>query len=232
MTDTAPAAWMVANDPNLPAWQVDTLNALAAQGALYGVPPSVLAGIDQAESSGQGGAINSSGYGGFFGLGAGHTYPGGSPSSSLLETTTPGAFTAQAQIAASEFSSLLAKQGGDIYAAEKAYQGGSSEGDTVLASLGIPGGPGQAAGNPASTPAQTTSVVSAAAGTVAGALGLPWFGGSGSIMQDVLHVVLIFVFVAAGIGLILLGAGRLFPGVTTTIASTAGTAVGAAAKAP
>lgn len=227
-------SWTVANDPNLPAWQVDTLNTLAGENALFGVPPSVLAGIDQAESSGSGGAINSSGYGGYFGLGAGHTYPGGSPPASLLDSTTPQAFATQAQIAASEFSSLLASQGGDIYAAERAYQGGGNEGTNVFASLGIPSGPGQATGTAGSTPAQLTSVggdIYNAAGSVAGALGLPWFPSLSSILKGVFHIALVISFVAAGIAMILLGAARLFPGVTTTITETAGTAAGAAAKA-
>lgn len=225
--------WYVANDPNLPAWQVDTLNQLADAGLLYGVPPSVLAGIDQAESSGQGGAVNPEGFGGYFGLGSGTAYPGGTATPAILHGTDPTSFSDQAQIAASEFAALLAKQGGDIYTAEQVYQtgrpSGFGEGDRVLASLGIPGGSGQA--TPSSSPGVTGTVTTSALGDiagatapglVAGALGLPFFGGASSVVKDVFQVVLTLVFVAGGIGLILLGATRLFPGVTRTVTSVAG----------
>ena len=112
-----------ASDSRIPGWENQQLNQLYQSGQLYGVDPQILAGIDQAESSGQGGSINPQGYGGFFGLGANSTYPGGQSSPGLL-------------------------QGGNIYEAEQAYQQGGQnagsyatnpgEGDSVFAALGLP----------------------------------------------------------------------------------------------
>lgn len=122
----------------IPTWEQADLGQLGAAGELSGVSPQILAAIDQAESSGQGGGINTSGYGGFFGLGAGQSYPAGTPSSALLSDPSQQSFDSQAVLASSEFASLLQRTGGDVYAAESAYQGGSSEGTSVFASLGVP----------------------------------------------------------------------------------------------
>ncbi len=91
----------------MPAWEVTQLQSLSAQGLLHGVDPLALAAIAKNESGFEaaGPGINSSGYGGYFGLGAGSAYPGGTPSSSLLLTNSPASFDTQAQIA----SSLVAK---------------------------------------------------------------------------------------------------------------------------
>lgn len=125
--------------PNIPAWQWVELQSLAAENALSGIDPTILGAIDQAESSGQGGYTNSEGYGGFFGLGVNTQYPGGfQVNSQVMGSTSPTAFDYQAETAASEFASLLASHGGNAYAAESAYQGGSSEGTSIFSSLNIP----------------------------------------------------------------------------------------------
>ncbi len=134
MTMTSSEQWA-----SVPSWELDQLGQLSSQGQLSGVDPHILAAVDQAESSGQGGGINSAGYGGFFGLSDSATYPGGwATSPGLLQSTSPSAFDAQAQAAAAEFASLLAGNANNPYAAETAYQGGSSEGTSVFANLGIP----------------------------------------------------------------------------------------------
>ena len=131
----------------IPAWQQSELEQLSASGQLSGVDPQILAAIDQAESSGQGGGLNSAGYGGWFGLAPNRAYPGGNMvSTATLTSTTPTAYAAQAQTAAAEFASLLKLEGGDPLRAESAYQQGpnapytgSGEGVDVFRSLGIGG---------------------------------------------------------------------------------------------
>lgn len=121
--------------PAVPAWELADLDQLSSEGELSGLNPTVLGAIDQAESSGNGGGINSEGYGGYFGLGVGKTYPGQTApvSSSLLSSVSPAAFIAQAQIAAAEFASLLKGTGGNAEEAEQNYQGGGTEGSSILA---------------------------------------------------------------------------------------------------
>jgi hypothetical protein len=140
-------SWYTASDPNIPSWEDQQLNALFNTGNLDNVPPEILAAITQAESSGQGGAINSAGYGGYFGLGAGHSYPGGVSSAGLLDTTGTSSYDQQAEIAASEFESLLQRDANNPYAAESNYQGGGSEGTNIFSALGIPTNVGSAAAN-------------------------------------------------------------------------------------
>jgi hypothetical protein len=125
--------------PSIPSWEWSELQNLGSAGDLSGVNPLAIGAIDQAESSGVGGGINSAGYGGFFGLGEDSTYPGGSPSPALLEATSTSAFDTQAEIAASAFNEYLTEAGGDPVAAEEIYQTGSASGPTegskILASL-------------------------------------------------------------------------------------------------
>jgi hypothetical protein len=153
---------------SLPGWEVTQLQELANSGSLDGVDPHILAAIDQAESSGSGGGINSEGYGGWFGLHVGNAYPTGSINAATMSSTSQQAFDEQAQIAAGEFASLLESHNSDPYAAEQAYQGGGSEGTDIFASFGIPGSesgysvsPDPVAtatltGNTSGTPASTT----------------------------------------------------------------------------
>lgn len=123
----------------IPQWEIVQLENLSGSGQLSGVDPLDLAVIDQAESSGRGGGINSSGYGGWFGLGVGKQYPTGSISAATMRSTTPQAFDQQATVAAGEFASLLGQHGGNPIAAEMAYQGGSTEGAKLFQQAGIGG---------------------------------------------------------------------------------------------
>jgi hypothetical protein len=227
--------------PAIPAWQAQQLQALASQGDLSGVDPAILAAIDQAESSGQGGAINSSGYGGYFGLGAGSSYPAGSPTAALLQGTGPAAFDTQAELAASEYASLLEATGGNTYAAEAAYQTGlgsgisSTEGTNVFASLGVP----LTASGAAPASGTTNAVLTSSSGGPVGAVinsAVPGLSVGTSLLNDItggaaggvvasaekgaFSILVTIAFVAAALGLILLGLTRLFPGVTRTITTT------------
>lgn len=143
--------WYTANDPNIPQWENQELNQLYGAGSLDYVPPEILAGISQAESSGIGGSINPQGYGGFFGLGQNSSYGPFTDTPSELQQNTPSSFAQQAQAAAYDFGSLLQKYGGNVTEAENAYQSGpnssasvlnnpNAEGISVLNRLGVPTG--------------------------------------------------------------------------------------------
>jgi len=116
-----------------PPWQEQVLQSLAAQGKLSGLNPLDIAGIEEAETGGwSGGAINPSGYGGYFGLStadgptAVELNTGGAstpPSASTLSS-----YTVQAQDAANIFSQQLQRYGGNIAQAETGYQDGSYSG--------------------------------------------------------------------------------------------------------
>lgn len=81
----------------IPEWEVQQLNALGQQNKLSGIPPYVLAGIAENESSGEqaGAGINSSGYGGYFGANQTEI------PSSVLQTSSKQSFDQQAQATAS-----------------------------------------------------------------------------------------------------------------------------------
>jgi hypothetical protein len=135
--------------PPIPAWEIQSLQNLAAKGQLYGIPPQIIAYIDSAESSGNtgGSSRSSTGYGGWFGLKDNTAYPGGTLTSAQLNDTTPAGFALQAQIAASEFASLLTKNGGNPLKAEQAYQGSTTGDGTKIfekyvSGLTITPGPG------------------------------------------------------------------------------------------
>jgi len=179
---------------NLPAWEITSLDQLYSAGLLSGVTPDILAAIDLAESSGQGGSINSAGYGGWFGLGANSNYgPGWQDTPALLHGTNQTAFDVQAETAAHEFAKMLAAKGSGILQAESAYQTGPNapydpfgEGVRVFQGLGIGGTatgynpnvvgpePVNLAGPPPAGGGQVNiqpGQGNAAAGEVAGALG-------------------------------------------------------------
>lgn len=110
--------------PAIPSWQRNALDSLSGAGSLYGLSPRVLAVIDKEESGGDGGGINATDYGGFFGENEAATYPGGTTTPSLLEATTPASFDTQAEIAASSYVEDLASTGGNYVSAEEVYQSG------------------------------------------------------------------------------------------------------------
>lgn len=123
---------------SIPQSQIDLFNSLAAQNLLYGVPAIILEAIDLAESGGTPGYVNAEGYGGLFGLAANTPYKGGTLSPGELAGTDEQSIQIQAIICASEFANLLDQNGGNVYAAETTYQGGSSEGVGIMQSMGIP----------------------------------------------------------------------------------------------
>lgn len=163
----------------LPPAQTQTLDYLSQQNLLSGVPPSVLGAIDTAESSGQGGAINSSGYGGWFGLGAGTPYPGGYqiPASEMSSTGWQ-SFVDQAEATAAEFQGLLASHGGNVYAAERAYQGGGNEGTNVFAAQGVPLYVAPSAITPAGTAQAADAQLAGTLSGIWGSTGSPSAGGA------------------------------------------------------
>ena len=126
-----------ANWAPIPAWEQATLKQLSAQGKLSGVPPEYLAAIAQAESNGIGGGINSSNYGGFFGLAPNTAYPNGSLTMAQLLGTDKASFSAQAETAAAAYASYLKAANGNAYAAEMHYQGGRTQGVGVMQSYGL-----------------------------------------------------------------------------------------------
>jgi hypothetical protein len=103
-------------ETGIPTWEAQQLAKLSAEGLLHGVPTLALASVAKNESGFEvaGPGINSSGYGGYFGLGAGSAYPGGTPSSSLLLTNSPASFDTQAEIASSLIAAGAAKAGGSV----------------------------------------------------------------------------------------------------------------------
>lgn len=120
-------AWPKGFDPN----QQAQLEQLSQQGLLSNIPPQIIAYIQQAESSfgyNAGGVINSSGFGGYFGLAKSQKYPAGSTTPALLHDTSPTGYAQQAIIAASAFASYLNANNGDFIAAENTYQTGKASG--------------------------------------------------------------------------------------------------------
>jgi hypothetical protein len=129
---------------SIPGWEQSQLTQLASENALSGVNPVILGAIDQAESSGDPGAPNPEGYGGFFGLSPTTTYPGGNIVGSGEGQDTVQEFDKEAIIAAAEFNSLLAGAGGDPIQAEYHYQqggGAQPESDQALESGNFGDGP-------------------------------------------------------------------------------------------
>jgi len=160
-----PAPTTTLNWAPIPSAQITWLNNLSNAGKLWGIPPQILAVIDFAESGGEtaGAGINSSGYGGYFGLGTG-SYPGGSVTAAQLNANNQASFEAQAQVAASEFASLLTKNGNNPVAAEQAYQTGSptgtpSEGAKMMAQYtnGLSIKPGTGSASSSSTGSSSSS---------------------------------------------------------------------------
>ena len=116
-----------------PTWQTQQLDSLAAQNKLFGVNPLVLAGIASGESGYEvrGPGINSSGYGGFFGLGqhSSYSFGGSTFQDTPAELMDPGSasFALQAQTAAAEVAHLLSGSGGNLQKALASYTGGGPD---------------------------------------------------------------------------------------------------------
>lgn len=92
-----------------PPWQVKDLQNLASSGQLSGVNPLVLAGIAQEESGFEvaGAGYNSSGYGGFYGLGTSPYAGGNQESVASLKDPSEASFLHQSITAAAAFNSYM-----------------------------------------------------------------------------------------------------------------------------
>lgn len=121
----------------IPTWEASQLDSLAGQNRLDQVQPDIIAVIDLAESHGQGGYVNSEGYGGWFGLSQQDIYSEGG--NVPLTGTSQHDFDVQAETAAKIFANLLAQSNGNPELAEQKYQGGSHEGSSLMQEYGITG---------------------------------------------------------------------------------------------
>jgi hypothetical protein len=129
-----------------PTSYAQILQTMASKGQLTGVTPRILAAIAQAESGSEaaGAGINSSGYGGYFGLHETQTYPAGKVTSGVLNTKSTASFRYQAKIAASALASYA---GGPIARtnefvtghAGNTSTGASGDAKLVATALGISG---------------------------------------------------------------------------------------------
>lgn len=130
--------YSAANWAPIPAQQQKWLKQLSNSGKLSGISPEYLAAIDWAESNGMGGGVNSSNYGGWFGLKANTQYPSGSITPAQLTGTDKASFDAQAMTSAGLLASLIKANNGNVYAAEQQYQGGGSlQGVKVMQQYGL-----------------------------------------------------------------------------------------------
>jgi hypothetical protein len=107
MSDTS----SIESATGFPSAEWDILQELQSQGVLDSVTPDDLAVIWQAEGSNSSDAVNSEGYGGWFGT-----------------TDGTGSFQSQAESAAGTYSAGLTASGGDLVGAEEYYQTGSTTG--------------------------------------------------------------------------------------------------------
>jgi hypothetical protein len=194
--------------PPIPAWEQSDLESLGAQGELSGVNPEAIAVIDSAESSGEGGGINSSGYGGFFGLGANKTYPGGATTSAMLSDPGEQSFDQQAVIAASAYNSYLTEAGGNPVTAEEIYQTGKAtaspgEGASLMEQYL---GTSSAGGSPSSsTTAATTAGLNL---NPLDLFGIPQ-AGANALWSDVGPFLVKAILVITGLAVIVLGVSRV-----------------------
>jgi hypothetical protein len=122
----------VSTIPGMPSWMVADLNSLEQQNQLSGVPPVIL-GLIALEESGlekRGPGVNTSGYGGYFGLST------SSVPSSVLLTNSSASFMQQAPVAARIYATGLKLSGGNYIGAENYYQHGSIQGNRIIPNAG------------------------------------------------------------------------------------------------
>lgn len=120
--------WPGAAPGNIRQW----LSVLASSGNLHGIPPQVMAGIAQSESGYelQGAGVNSTGYGGFYGLHyftgtpAGQ-YPSGTVSAATLESTNITSFYKQSYIASGNLADYIKQNTGTLEKAISEYVSGT-----------------------------------------------------------------------------------------------------------
>lgn len=185
----------IAQKAGLPSWEVQALDTLSSEGALNGVNPNDLVGIQYAEEGYGGnsyGAARSTGAGagagGYFGLYATNYSYGGQNfpiTPGELSGTNPTDYMLQAQAASASFANQLNNAHGNVLLAEHYYQAGPNSGTNLnqtsgpglFKELGITGN--QSLG-PSSTPISssgaTSNSQSAAAQPIFGVLGGPSVG--------------------------------------------------------
>jgi hypothetical protein len=211
----------------IPAWEQSELTRLSNAGQLSGVNPIDEALIILEESGGQGGGINSEGYGGFFGLSEDQA------GVSTLESTSTSSFDTQAEESASDFAKALSVTGDNAIEAENYYQTGkvgeTSSGARLFAQfldgIGIAAPKTGSGSTPATTAAKTVNTGgSGLDGFIRGldALLNPGsYTSSPSIIEDVLTLglsaevssatqvatALVFRSAIAGVGFVVMWAG-------------------------
>jgi hypothetical protein len=204
----------------IPSWQITDLDQLSASGELSGIDPNVLAVMSQEESGGEeaGAGINSEGYGGYFGLGANKSYPGGTISSAEMEQNTPQSFLDQAKVAASAFASYWT---GNVLTTEDVYQtgkqeGGQSAGAQLMASelqpselAGTGTAPVAATGTTGTTGTGTATTDASLNANPLDLFGIPQTVGSSAasaVWSEVGPFAVKAILVVAGLGIIVLAA--------------------------
>ncbi len=206
----------VAQKAGTPSWEVQALDTLSNEGALNGVNPNDLIGIQMAEEgyggNSYGSARSSTGAGGYFGLSAtnysygGQNYP---ITPGELSGTSQTDYMLQAQAASASFANQLKNAHGNVLLAEHYYQMGpnsraplsASDGPGIFQQLGISGsqsvGP---ASSQVSSSGSTSNTQAGASQPIFGVLGGPTVG----------SVAIFFVGVLVlGIGGFLLVAGTI-----------------------
>ena len=138
--DAAGSPWPT----GVPSWMEGDLAELAAEGALFGVPPQAMASVAKGESGyEEGGAgLNPQGYGGYLGLPATQpvTTPRGPGEASAAELLTSSAqsFDAQAELAAGRIATLASGSGGTVVRAIQAYGNGPGTQPTGRSGYTVP----------------------------------------------------------------------------------------------
>lgn len=192
-----------------PTWQTADLTSLASAGKLGGLNPDILGAIAQEESGFEnaGAGVNSSGYGGYFGLSTSQV------STSTLETNSAASFEDQAQVAAADFNRYLDETGGNVGQAESIFQTGSPTGETgggVPLVLAAVGGPTTGVGSPAT--AQDDSITGAIGGAIGSSAGtavstgvenLFGINGGSGLATRILLVVVALILLAVGVSKLL-----------------------------
>ena len=159
----------------IPKWQITILKTLGKHGDLHGVTPIAMSAVAKAEEPGTGNeGVNSTGYGGYFGLSTA-TAP-----ASLLSTSSHAAFKKEAEISSVTFSKILYGEKGTYVKAENAYQTGlptrSADGAAIMR---------QSMGGAKAT---TKKLTSKPGGSTAGGV-TPTKATPGAIPTDVAHAV-------------------------------------------
>ncbi len=205
----------IAQKAGIPSWEVQDLNTLSSEGALNGVNPNDLVGIQFAEEgyggNSYGAARSSTGAGGFFGLYATNYSYGGQNfpiTPGELSGTNSTDYMLQAQAASASFAQQLQNAHGNVLLAEHYYQAGPNSGTNLNQTSG-PGrfkelglGGNQSLGSSSSTPVSSSGATSNSQGGAAqpifGVLGGPSVGAVGIFFLAVLVLLIGGFLLVAG----------------------------------